>query len=427
MNPGAPLSPARLLELQRFVGNRAVTALVQREPEGSATDTGTDGKPKLESRTGYVGFNPDAGQEATKLEGKLGSQAMISLDNPEEKKDLATPEDITWFIGVVLGTPMGSERFKVLEALFNAVNANSRGHIADLAKMLAGAQNGQYTLDRLVLSGHSDGVSVWGEDRDNFHPGNILVERDLGELARAFPEGAAQVKHIMFSACYTIAAVNLVTKIFPGVEDVWSYSGSSPDVARGSAEHIMSWEKDTEGKKGLKKGEQLGTAALWTKEKGFVVGDPKGAHFGEQWSAFRRELQEVVVPQFWGKAEINHDRLNEIYSNLQRLLADPQINHQQRYEALDIKDKLVRLRYWEKVREHFARERADLIKAAYDEVGLPVPNFAVMSRKAFLDAEKEFQKAMEGKGSPAAAKKFYDEQLEGMAKLTPEAVPTGWV
>ena len=43
--------------------------LLQRD---SASDV--DGHPKLESRTAYLGFNPDAGQEAAKLKAKLGDK-----------------------------------------------------------------------------------------------------------------------------------------------------------------------------------------------------------------------------------------------------------------------------------------------------------------------------------------------------------------
>ena len=419
--PAIRSSSAVVLELQRRVGNRAVTRLVQRDA-ASPVD-----HPKLESRTAYLGFNPDAAKEAAKLKAKLGDKALISLYDADERANLAKPEDITWFIGIDLGIPIGTDQFEVLETLFTALHPDSRAHLADLAKMLAGAENDQYILDRLILSGHSDGVALWGEGRDNFHPGSILVERDLGALARAFPKAAGEIKHIMFSACYTIAAVNLVTKIFTGVEDVWSYSGSSPDVAGGSAGHILGWEADTEAGKGLKKGEQLGTAALWTRAKGFVVGNPKSANFGEQWSSFRREWVDVVVPEGRGTQDLNHERLTDIYARLQHVLADPQINHQQQYEALEMKDKLVRLRYWEKVRTSFAQKRADLIKAAYAEVGLAVPDFAAMSRKAFMDAVADFKKAMEAKGSPATAKKFYDEQLQGVGSLTPEAVPNEWL
>src|SRR5438270_5941787 len=101
VRPGAPLSPAVVLGLQRRVGNRAVATLVQRAP---ATDGDTS--PKLESRTAYLGFNPDAGQEAAKLKAKLGDRALISLYNADERADLAKPEDITWFIGVQLGVPI---------------------------------------------------------------------------------------------------------------------------------------------------------------------------------------------------------------------------------------------------------------------------------------------------------------------------------
>src|ERR1700760_1404495 len=157
LRPAAPLSPSVTLELQRRVGNRAVVKLVQRD---AVTDV--DGHSKLESRTAYLGFNPDAGQEAAKLKAKLGAQALISLYDADERANLAKPEDITWFIGIDLGVPVGTDQFKVLDTLFNAVNQDSRAHLADLAKMLAGAENDQYILDRLILSGHSDGVAVWG-------------------------------------------------------------------------------------------------------------------------------------------------------------------------------------------------------------------------------------------------------------------------
>jgi hypothetical protein len=410
------------LRLQRRAGNRVTRALIQRDAVLGAGTT-----PQLEHRTGYVGFNPDSAKEAAKVQAKLGSKAMISLYDAAERKDLSTPEGITWFVGIDLGIGVDSPSFKLLVDAFNAVNVDSRAHLADLAKMLNGAENGEYILDRLILSGHSDGVSVWGEDRDNFHPGGILVEQDLGALAKAFPKGAAQIKHLMFSACYTIAAVNLVIKIFPGLEDVWSYSGSSPDVAGGSAGHIMSWEGDTAGGAGLKKGEQLGTAAIWTKANGFVVGDPKSANFGEQWSAYEHEWESIVVPQLIGDKELDHPGLDASYVRLQHLLADPQINHQQEFEAQEHKDKLVRLRYWEKVIGNFAEKRADQIKAAYADLGLPVPDFAKMTRKAYKENGRAFKAALEAKGSPAVAKKFYDEQLMGVWQLKPEIVPKEWV
>jgi hypothetical protein len=74
--------------------------LVQRD---AVTDV--DGHPKLESRTAYLGFNPDAGQEAAKLKAKPGDKALISLSNADERANLAKPEDITWFVGRALDAP----------------------------------------------------------------------------------------------------------------------------------------------------------------------------------------------------------------------------------------------------------------------------------------------------------------------------------
>jgi hypothetical protein len=417
--PRAIVGPEDVMDLQALAGNRATTTALQREPEAPAAP--------LPTRMGYVGMNPDAGKEAAKLKKQMGEGVITSLEDPARKKDLSTPEGVTWHIGVDMQIPVNDPKFAALQKVFDESSPSSRDQISDLVDMFAGAERGDYDLDRLVLSGHSDGVKVWGEARADHAGTSLLVERDLGNLAAAFPQAAGEIRHVMFSACYTVAAVNLVVKAFPGLQDVWSYSGSSPDVKGGSAEHIMAWEKDTEGKKGLKKGEQLGTAALWTKDKGFVVGDPKLANFGQSWSHFLAQWDSVVLPQAKGNVAFDKDHLDPVYTDLQHLIADPGINHQQAYEAAEYRDALVRLRYWPKVIAHWATAHAAEIKHVYDLAGIPAPDYSKMSRKEFKEAAKELDKALDAKGNPPDAAKFVKDQIDKVWALKSEVIPEDWV
>ena len=52
------------------------------------------------------------------------------------------------------------------------------------------AEKGEIVLERLVLSGHSNGVELWGDAEADAEskPGTMVVERDLRALTTVFPD-----------------------------------------------------------------------------------------------------------------------------------------------------------------------------------------------------------------------------------------------
>jgi hypothetical protein len=141
--------------------------------------------------------------------------------------------------------------------------------------MFRRAELGRYTLERLVLSGHHAGGMMWGDRRG---AGELIPTRDLRNVAAAFPVAAAQVKDIMFSACNSTAYIELCAEIFPSLESVWVYEGTSPSVATGSARHITRWERETRGDGLPEGGERVptrrdgaGHVAVWTRAEGMLI------------------------------------------------------------------------------------------------------------------------------------------------------------
>src|SRR5690242_14677074 len=62
----------------------------------------------------------------------------------------------------------------------------ARDQMAQVIKMFHAAELGQFTLERIVLSGHSNGVELWGDTGDNFNPGIFLLDKDLKNLTTSF-------------------------------------------------------------------------------------------------------------------------------------------------------------------------------------------------------------------------------------------------
>ena len=63
--------------------------------------------------------------------------------------------------------------------------------------MFNGAEKGEYKLERLVMSGHSNGVELWGDKEGKGNPGKFMVEKDFTNLVKAFPKAASQVEDVM--------------------------------------------------------------------------------------------------------------------------------------------------------------------------------------------------------------------------------------
>jgi hypothetical protein len=332
-----------------------------------------------------------------------------------------------------LGIPVTQlDRWGKAVDLLKAANPYIREQLADIMRWFNKAERGDIILDRLVLSGHSNGVELWGESQRGreSQPGTMLIERDLAGIAELFPAAAGQVEDIMFSACFSIAAVELVVKTFPNLKNAWSYSSFSPDVKQGSADHVAAFAQATEGAGNLKKGNRLGSSALWTKEKGYIVGDPGLAAAGPLYSNAIRQFREIAGPMYNGTGpDLESAQLMPAYLAAQQMIAHPGTPADRRENGIRVMQILLRLRFWDKVRKGFGAEWHDKLQPAYDALGMTQPEWRLLSRKQLKAHFDEVYKTLEAKPDAKSFKPLLDKYLENGIFLLKDktVILEGWI
>jgi hypothetical protein len=433
--PSVAQRASRVLELQRLAGNRAVSgaiATAQREEDPDAPAGGTGAaKPPPEHVTGYLGLNPLAGREAKRLRKESRQDVLVSLNDPAAEKVLAETPEIFDFVDGELGIGLDDfDRWDKATTLLMEADPKLRDQLADLMRWFNRSERGEIVLERLVLSGHSNGVELWGDapaDAES-KPGTMVIDRDLKRLTDVFPSATAQVQDVMFSACFSINAVELVIRMFPNLRTCWSYSKFSPDIAGGSGWHIATWAAATEGEGSLEKGDRRGSSALWTREKGFIVGDPAAAAVGPLFTEVVHLFQDTVVPMLKGDRDVPKPTLDQIYMKIQELIAHPGADALMKEKAGGARDLVLRLRFWPKVRERFGTEYGAQLQPAYDAIGVPPPDWSRLTRvalKAHLEAVK---RALEAQPEQVAPKALLDRLLgKGLDHLDPAIIKSDWI
>jgi hypothetical protein len=422
----SPHGPRDLLGLQRTLGNRAVRRIIQRD----------DGSPAKEppSKTLYLGMNPGSRGEAKALRGMLKDRMTAALNDPTLEKTLQTEEGMAKWLASELPTLLASplQLFFAYTTLLNTQPA-ARDQMAQVIKMFHAAERGDFRLERIVLSGHSNGVELWGDAEKNFDPGKFLLDEDLSRLTATFRKAAGQVEDVMFSACYTVSSVELVVRLFPNVRTVWAYAGASPAAGAGAEQHIAKWEKETRGDRTLDARDGVGKSALWTREaaetspdkSGFIRNDPAKADMKQLKQAFYG-LSRDAREQLRGEKPINMNILNNAYFYVQMMLAHPELKADDREILKQWMDGLLRLRHYEKVCENFARTYASEIKSAYAAIGRPAPNFARLARPMLAGEVARFEEALNDTPN-AEAQAFYDKILRPFWKLDATLIPSTWI
>jgi hypothetical protein len=433
---------ARLLELQRTAGNRAVASAiaqapaVQREVDDEHARPGASGAGDAATATpprrvtGYVGLNPLATREAEGLRKRGRGETLVSLNDPAAEKKYQSNPEIFDFVVDELGIDLGdfARWDKATDILMNA-DPHLREQLADLMRWFNKAQNGELILERLILSGHSNGVELWGEYEEGAEskPGTMLIERDLGTFGAVFPRAVEQVEDVMFSACFSINAVEIVRKIFPNLRTVWSYGGFSPSAANGAVEHIITWERATEGQKTLHKGLKRGSNALWTREKGYIVGDPAAAAAGPLYAETVRGWRELGEPYYDGTKEVAKSRLDAYYLVVQRLIAHPGAAEDLKDKARKVRDVVLRLRFWPLVTKRFGSEHGEKLRPAYDHLGLQAPNWESLTRTGLKAHVEAVKKAIEEHGDGGHGATIDAYLKKGLYGLDPQVIKPDWL
>jgi len=437
---------SRVLELQRLAGNRAVTEALltaQREEDPDATGTATGAgagaaagatatKPPPQKVTGFLGLNPKAGKEAEALRKASPSTVEVSLNNPEAEKKYRENREIFDFVVDELG--IGLDQFdrwdKATDVLMKA-DVHLREQLADVMRWFNSAEKGESILERLVLSGHSNGVEIWGESTRGAEskPGTMLVERDLGNIAAVFPTAAGQVEDIMFSACFSINAVEIVIRIFPNLKTCWGYGGFSPDIAQGSPGEIAAWARATEGGGALKRNMKHGNVALWVRGEGYIVGDPAAAAAGPLYSEALRMWREIAQPMYDGSGgDLSNSALVPVYTKVQQMMSHPGTPADRRERAQHVMGLVLRLRHWPQIRERFGAEYGPKLQPLYDALKVSAPAWKSLTRKelkAHVDAMKE---ALKNDAAASPFKELVEHHLEkGILMLDEKIITPDWI
>ncbi len=424
---------AKGLDADGKVGNITLQWLSQ-SPGGAGLEANVKSDDIL-----YVGLNPSSKHlEKKTLESKAGSAKVTSVVGATKQDtakvggqtvDLQTDEGLTaWLASIPNLSP---ERSALLEAFIKRAGASAMDEVAQLAQVLNEAETGQRLIKRVVLSGHSGGWSIWGDDN-----GSLSFDH-LQDLGKIFPMAVGQVEDLMLSACNTGQSRKLdqYKAIFPNVKSIWAYVGYSPSAATGALEHIGGWVDVTRGdldpEKLQGKREQIAgqsgkrdqNIAVWTKAPDGAESYETASPEAQQDFATLKATVDSGLAHFYAaydQGKIVKPELDTLYTQLQALTGN--FGHRlggelAKYE-LAMKRTLY-LRYWPTLTKHFMATHGPALEAAYKRVDATMPRFDALTRDAALAQIAAY---------PGAADDPAYTLLVGILRdLDPAAVPDNWV
>ena len=417
-------------QAQQLVGNQAIVDIISAENQYSGPRALNPNKNGIV----FMGMNEYAHDEASRLNAaNRGSGGAISA-LPQHKQDhikrngkefdLTTAEGSAAYIAT-LGLP---DQLAVDTAQFLADAGNeARDELAQLIRILSEAEMGERSIDRMVLSGHSVGSQIWGDDN-----GSIRFTQ-LDELFDLFPKAADQVEHLMLSACYSggESKMDQYHDMFPGLSSILAYHDSSPGTWSGAMEHMDRWESATESGKdpggvdpsiarGIRKADNVST---WNSEDGYQGDKPMSVH------ELDRALQadeHVYQAHLTGREEVANSQsgpLRSYYGLVQRGLSHPEMASSRIAELEERRDVTIRLLYFKLISGKFANHYGDRLAAGVDAAGMSMPAFGEIGRKETLDFIDDLM-AAGGDSSTATA---VDLLKRGLRDLETEIIPTSWV
>lgn len=388
-----------------------------------------------------VGMNKFASNEAQALR-KSGAGVDLIQDTKKDdtitigtgKKavtfDLTTDQGRADFVKT-LGLP--ADQSRKIETILKGAGADTRDELAQLARAWAPGEKGKAVPGRLVLSGHSGGSTIYGDEEKYKFKNGHLSRDDLTALAQAMPKAAAQVEDVAISACYCGGehSIDKWREGFPNAKTVLAYAEKSPGGASefGSQAHLARWEKFTRGGadtlkpevfKGLEKDVNVAT---WSVKNGYLT--PGAQEKPEVVQARIDAFQPTYQKYFSGeKVATSEAELRAHYDDLQNLKNRPTTSAADRTKLEGQIEVAFRLMKFDKAKVNFQKDHGAELKTAYESLGLSAPNFARLSRKEALAKVADFETAAKAAPKPLSAEvsKALHQLTAGLRELTDVAV-----
>lgn len=384
----------------------------------------------------FVGMNKFAAQEAKALRKNGTNVDLISDAQAGDDKitvrsgksevtfDLTTAADRKAFVKT-LGLP--PDQSAKIESVLERAGADTRDEFAQLAQAWAAGEKGGQVPGRLVLSGHSGGNSIYG-DEDGFSNGFFRREL-LTELAKAMPKAAAQVEDIALSACYCGGESSIMKwkDGFPNAKTVLAYSDKSPSgsTSFGSRAHLKVWDDATRGDKDALKPEAFKglekekNVATWSVKHGYLTPGAKEKLeiVTKRVDDFKPKYEKI----FKGESASGEAALRPHYDDLQDLKNRPETSDADRAKLEARIETTFRLMKYDKVKVNFQKAHGAEVAKACAELGQKAPDFSKLSRKDALAKIAELEKAAAKSTSPTV-KEALRKLTAGLRDLTDTAV-----
>jgi len=364
--------------------------------------------------------------------------------------DSAKPDEVTFKVGGRMDTydltkdadvdryvkDIGLTGGKAKQAadLVKLAGADARDETAQVVRAFIQAERGERTMERLVLSGHSVGSGVWGDENGYFEL------ETLKKIAAAYPKAAAQVEDFLVAGCYSSSErhVQLFREMFPNLKTSMAYGDSAPGTWSGAMVHNQRWEEATRGRgdpgrldrellAGTRKGDNV---AIWNAADGYQADGPQ-----RPLAELRAELARTdpaTRPYFSGEqnvADTQSGPLRDSYRAIQRLLGSREVPASERPALEARRDATIRMIFYDApVKGKFQEAYAAPIQVGFAAVGLPVPDFSKLSRKDALAKIEAFETALAARNpKPAAAQSLRSLLVDGLRDLKPAVIPNTWV
>jgi hypothetical protein len=383
-----------------------------------------------------LGMNKGSSHEAQSLRNR-GVNVNHVKDAPTDDTirtggrtyDLSQTSGVDGFVKT-LGLPE-AQSTKIADVI-NSAEPDAKDELAQLSQIWAKGEKGGEIPSRLVLSGHSVGDGVWGDDNGEVTRGNIA------DLAKAMPRAAKQVEDLHISGCYSGGErdVDKWRGIFPKAKTVWAYTGSAPGSYSGATTHLARWDRATRGAHSkldrdvaanTRKGENVAT---WSTDEGYADGRP--ARPLQQVRSQYTRSQPVYEQFFNGSRSVTNTQsgpLREHYNDIQRLVQHRDLPSAERDQLATQRDKTIRLIYYSKnVAPKFQNHHQDAIKNGYEAMGMPAPDFSKLSRSDAMTQISLFEdKIKNSDAPPAAAQSLLPLLSGGLRDLNSSIIPATWI
>jgi murein DD-endopeptidase MepM/ murein hydrolase activator NlpD len=385
----------------------------------------------------FVGMNSGSTQEIRALR-QAGARVVAVQDSlaGDDKlvaagvvHDLSTAEGALAFTRT-LGLRPG-QTTEIARVLVECPH-DARDELGRVAEAWAPAEKGGSAPSRLVLSGHSVGTGVWGDNN------GMLTLDALSDLGSAMPEAARGVEDVHIAGCYSGGeyAILRLRAIFPRLKTAWAYADSAPGAASGATIHLALWERATRGestdldREVAERTRRGDSVVVWTVDKGYQGGQAP-APIAET-RAGLAYLEPVFAQHMRGEVAVDNPQtgpLRDYYDALQMLLQHPELPAEERPALEARRDRTIRLLYYANtVARRFSQHHGDAIRRGYAALGLPTPNLGSMSRAEALGEVERFSARVQAERTPPQEAQVLAALLHsGLVELDPAVIPEGWV